>query len=91
MRIAVYCSAKAGLPEETRADARRLGRWIGENGHQLVYGGLNQGRMGEVAQAAKDAGAIVMGVVPETRLESVHSANTVNLMCANLHERKQMM
>lgn len=91
MRIAVYCSAKADLPEEVKADARKLGRWIGENGHQLVYGGLSLGLMHDVAQAARDAGATVMGVVPENRLANLHPANTVNLLCANLHERKQMM
>ncbi|MDY3858559.1 MAG: TIGR00730 family Rossman fold protein [Muribaculaceae bacterium] len=91
MRIAVYCSAKTDLPEQVRNDARRLGEWIGRNGHQLVYGGLSRGLMHEVAQGARDAGAIVMGVVPETRLANIHPANTVNLMCATLHERKQMM
>lgn len=91
MRIAVYCSAKSDLPEIVKEDARTLGRWIGENGHQLVYGGLSTGLMHEVAQAASDAGATVLGVVPESRLQSQHPANTVNLMCCTLHERKQMM
>lgn len=91
MRIAVYCSAKAGLPAEVIDDARGLGRWIGLNGHQLVYGGLAMGLMNEVASAARQAGAIVMGVVPQTRIANLHPDNTVNLFCANLHERKQMM
>lgn len=91
MRIAVYCSAKAGLPQEVVDDARTLGRWIGENGHQLVYGGLSLGLMHEVAHAAREAGAIVMGVVPQNRIASMHPDNTVNLFCSTLHERKQMM
>ena len=91
MRIAVYCSAKADLPQELIDDARTLGQWIGQNGHQLVYGGLSHGLMHEVAHAAKEAGAIVMGVVPQNRIANLHPDNTVNLFCATLHERKQMM
>ena len=91
MRIAVYCSAKDGLPQEVIDDARTLGQWIGRNGHQLVYGGLSRGLMHEVAHAARQAGAIVMGVVPQNRIDSMHPDNTVNLFCATLHERKQMM
>ncbi|MDE5633563.1 MAG: TIGR00730 family Rossman fold protein [Muribaculaceae bacterium] len=91
MRIAVYCSAKDGLPQEVIDDARTLGQWIGRNGHQLVYGGLSRGLMHEVAHAARQAGAIVMGVVPQNRIDSMHPDNTVNLFCSTLHERKQMM
>ena len=91
MRIAVYCSAKAGLPQNLIDDARTLGNWIGRNGHQLVYGGLQLGLMNEVASAAKKAGALVMGVVPQNRMANIHPDNTVNLFCADLHERKQMM
>lgn len=91
MRIAVYCSAKGSLPPEVIDDAARFGRWIGENGHSLVYGGLDLGLMGVVASAAAEAGARVTGVVPQNRLAQQHPANTVNIMCATLHERKQIM
>ena len=39
MRIAVYCSAKDVIPEEYLQLGDALGKWIGENGHTLVYGG----------------------------------------------------
>lgn len=91
MRIAVYCSAKENLAPQIIDDTRRFGTWIGENGHTLVYGGLQRGLMGIVAQAAADAGATVIGVVPQSRLENQHPANTVNIMCNTLHERKQIM
>ncbi|MDE7119044.1 MAG: TIGR00730 family Rossman fold protein [Muribaculaceae bacterium] len=91
MRIAVYCSAKSDLPQHVVDDTRRFGTWIGLNGHTLVYGGLDKGLMGVVAQAAADAGATVVGVVPQARLANQHQANSVNIMCATLHERKQIM
>lgn len=91
MNIAVYCSARTGLPEEVIADARTLGQWIGSNGHMLVYGGLAMGLMDIVASATASAGGKVMGVVPQTRAERQHKANTVNIGVTTLHERKQIM
>lgn len=91
MRIAVYCSARRNINPAYAEDARRLGRWIGENGHTLVYGGLEYGLMDEVARAAAEAGAKVVGVVPQSRLRDQHPLNTVSIGVSTLHERKQTM
>lgn len=91
MNIAVYCSAHEGLPQAVRDDAAALGRWIGNNGHTLVYGGLDNGLMGTVASAAAESDAKIMGVVPQSRLSRRHPANTLDIMVATLHERKQTM
>lgn len=91
MRIAVYCSAREGLPQSYADDARAFGRWLGEKGHTLVYGGLARGLMATVATAAAEAGAKVVGIVPESRRQWVHPANTVSIGCCSLHERKEMM
>ena len=91
MKIAVYCSARGDIGRECFADAERLGRWIGGNGHTLVYGGLAMGLMDAVAGATAGTGGRVMGVVPEARLERQHPANTVNIPVCSLHERKQVM
>lgn len=91
MNIAVYCSARQNLPEQVRSDARKFGRWIGENGHMLVYGGLAMGLMDEVAAGAAESGGKVMGVVPQSRAERQHQANTVSIGVTTLHERKQIM
>ena len=91
MNIAVYCSARNGIAPECFDDARRLGRWIGESGHTLVYGGLKRGLMDAVAQATADAGGKVIGVVPQARISGQHEANTVSILVPTLHERKQTM
>ena len=91
MNIAVYCSARNGIAPECFDDARRLGRWIGENGHTLVYGGLKRGLMDAVAQTTADAGGKVIGVVPQARISGQHEANTVSILVPTLHERKQTM
>lgn len=64
MKIAVYCSAKDSVHERYKRMATRLGTWIGEHGHTLVYGGATGGLMTSVSNAAKAAGATVVGVVP---------------------------
>lgn len=91
MNVAVYCSAREGLPPQVVEDARTLGRFLGENGHRLVYGGLALGLMDEVASAAAQAGGTVLGVVPQSRLEHQHPDNTVSIHVTTLHERKQTM
>lgn len=91
MKIAVYCSARTGLPENVIEDARRFGEWIGSNGHTLVYGGLAMGLMDVVASATAAAGGKVMGVVPQARAGRQHQANTVSIGVTTLHERKQTM
>ena len=85
MRIAVYCSARPAIPSQYHEDAKAFGKWIGDNGHTLVYGGLRYSMMRDVAQAAAEAGAKVMGMVPESRIADQHPANTVSLLVPNLH------
>lgn len=91
MRIAVYCSARPHIPAQYHEDARELGKWIGQNGHTLVYGGLRYSMMRDVAQATADAAGKVMGIVPQTRIADQHPANTVSILVPDLHQRKQMM
>lgn len=91
MNIAVYCSARTGIAPECVADAQALGTWIGRNGHTLVYGGLAYSLMDTVATATAAAGGKVIGVVPESRTDRQHPANTVNILVPDLHERKQTM
>ena len=56
MKIAVYCGSAPGNDPAFADSARELGRWIGTNGHTLIYGGGDSGIMGTVAEAAKNAG-----------------------------------
>lgn len=91
MKIAVYCSARTGLPENVIDDARLIGREIGSAGHTLVYGGLSLGLMDVVARAVSEAGGRVMGVVPASRQDRQNPVNSVNILVNSLHERKQIM
>jgi uncharacterized protein (TIGR00730 family) len=93
LSLCVYCGSRTGSEAAYRAAAEAVGRAIGRNGWQLVYGGGRAGLMGIVADAALAAGARVVGVIPSTLMErelghpGLHELHVVETM----HERKQMM
>ena len=51
MRIAVYCGANVGTRPAYEETAKKLGQWMAENGHVLVFGGGGVGLMGVVSNA----------------------------------------
>ena len=91
--ICVYCGSRLGHQAEFAAIAASVGRWIGEQGGQLVYGGGNNGLMGVVADATLAAGGRVVGVIPRALVER----EWAKLDCTELHivdtmhDRKRMM
>lgn len=92
MNICVFCSANDVAPQYVAA-AEKLGRWLGREGHTLVYGGANLGLMETVARAAHEAGATVVGVVPAI-LEKTGRASDhidVRVLCDSLDDRKAIM
>lgn len=93
MRIAVYCSAKDAIPEEYLALGDALGKWIGEHGHTLIYGGATGGLMSRTSDAAKKAGAHVIGVIPPRIKAAGRLATNCNYLIEvnNMSERKQRM
>ena len=93
MKIAVFCSANSNIDAGYFKVAEELGRWIGENGHTLVFGGCNLGLMECVAKAVHGAGGRTIGVVP-TIIERGGKASPsmdVCIPCDNLSDRKELM
>lgn len=91
--ICVYCGSRPGERPEYSASAVATGQWIGRNGGQLVYGGGRTGLMGIVAEATRNAGGRVIGIIPkalvdkelaDTLCDELHIVDT-------MHERKAMM
>lgn len=91
--ICVYCGSRPGADPGFAAVAAKVGRWIGEHGGQLVYGGGRNGLMGTVADAALDAGARVIGVIPQSLVEREHANHrcTELIVVPDMHERKRIM
>jgi uncharacterized protein (TIGR00730 family) len=91
--ICVYCGSRPGERQEFSEAAQAVGRWIGQRGGQLVYGGGRTGLMGVVAKATRAAGGRVVGIIPTALVDR----ELANPECDELHvvdtmhERKAMM
>ena len=91
--VCVYCGSRGGVAEPFVQSARDVGRWIGERGGQLVYGGGNNGLMGTAADATLAAGGTVVGIIPNALVEKEFAKRdcTELHVVETMHERKQMM
>ena len=91
--VAVYCGSRVGSQPEFAQVAAEVGRWIGGQGGQLVYGGGRNGLMGLLANACLKAGGQVVGVIPKTMVERewAHSGCTELIITDTMHERKRIM
>ncbi|SFM43920.1 TIGR00730 family Rossman fold protein [Variovorax sp. OV329] len=91
--ICVYCGSRPGARPEFAGAAQAVGQWIGRQGGQLVYGGGRTGLMGLVAEATREAGGRVVGVIPKALVDK----ELANPLCDELHvvdtmhERKALM
>ena len=93
MKICVFCSANEQIDPEFFTLTEELGKWAGENGHNIVYGGVNQGLMECIAKTARGTGSMTIGVVPMMVEKSGRRSDYVDveIPCDNLSDRKQLM
>ncbi len=91
-RICVYCGSSPGRLPAYRQSARQLGSQLARQGIEIVYGGSDVGLMGEVANAALQAGGKVIGVIPRRMNERVgHPRLTELHVVSTMHQRKEKM
>ena len=93
MKICIFCSANQQIDSDFFTMTEELGRWVAENGHSIVYGGVNQGLMESLGKAAKEAGGRTIGVIPMIVEKSGRTSDYVEIEipCDNLSDRKQLM
>ena len=93
MNITVYLGANEGNDPALKQAVQELGRWIGESGNALVYGGSRCGLMGEIAESTLNAGGKVTGVEPEffVQGELQHEGLTELIVTKDMTERKTKM
>lgn len=91
--IAIFCGSTLGSDAIFAETARKTGLEIACRGQTLVYGGGRSGLMGIVADSALEAGAKVIGVIPQGLVdrELAHPHLTELHIVKNMHERKTMM
>lgn len=90
--VCVYCSASVD-DAATLELAARVGTEIGRRGWSLVSGGGNVSMMGEVARAARAAGAHTIGVIPKHLVHrEMADVDADELVVTDtMRERKQIM
>ncbi len=64
-RLCVFCGASTGRNPAYVEAARALAKTLASKGITLVYGGASVGIMGQLADAALEAGGKVIGVRPQ--------------------------
>ena len=93
MNITVYLGASNGNDQNLILASRELGKWIGENGHTLVYGGSKCGLMGELAESVLKAKGKVIGVEPQFFIDEGYELDglTQLIVTQDMTERKAKM
>lgn len=93
MNITVYLGASNGNDQNLTLAARKLGKWIGENGHTLVYGGSKCGLMGELAESVLKAKGKVIGVEPQFFIDAGFDYPKITqlIVTQDMSERKTKM
>jgi uncharacterized protein (TIGR00730 family) len=91
--IGVFCSSSQRLEELWLNLAADVGTELGRRGHILVSGGGCVGMMGALADAAREAGARTVGVIPQSLVDlEVADTNADELIVtSSMAERKTMI
>lgn len=93
MHITVYLGANEGNDPALGRAVRELGQWIGGNGHTLVYGGSENGLMGEIARSVLASGGKAIGVEPQFFIDAgfQYDGLTELIVTKDMAERKGKM
>ena len=93
MKIAVFCSANKNIDPDFFTMTEEMGKWMAENGHDLVFGGCNSGLMDCIGKAVKANGGRTIGVVPTLveRGGRTFPDLDIEIPCDNLSDRKDLM
>ena len=93
MKICIFCSANDHIDRDFFLMTEELGRWAAQEGHTIVYGGVNCGLMECVAKAAHEYGGRTIGVIPRIIEKGGRMSQyvDVDIPCDNLSDRKQLM
>lgn len=91
--VAIFCAASESIDNIYVDAAHRVGTMLGEMGASLIYGGSSAGLMETTAKAAKEAGAHIVGVVPDILVERGRVSTLLDeqIPCHNLSDRKDIM
>ncbi len=92
-KICVYCGSGGGTNPAYIQSATDFGTIMAQNGIGLVYGGGDVGMMGMVADAVRNGGGHVDGIIPEFLLtkERAGKIGPGLMVTQDMHQRKMKM
>ena len=64
-KVCVFASSSDFLAPVYYDDAKKLGKVLGQNGYDIVYGGSTRGMMWACAEQVKQNGGKIFGVMPQ--------------------------
>ena len=91
--ICVFCSSSDYLDVIYYKDARELGKLIGQNGYNIVYGGSTLGMMWACASEVKNNGGKIYGVMPKRLVDLGCKTDNCDefILAQGMRDRKQKM
>ena len=90
--ICVFCGASSGSAPDYKILAEKVGKMIGENNFNLIYGAGSTGLMGSCAKSAKQYGAKVLGVMPNFLARIEKPLDDINIkFTSTMRTRKAIM
>ncbi|EHJ07880.1 LOG family protein [Staphylococcus simiae] len=92
-RIAVYCGASKGNDPLYVKEAYELGKYMAEQGYELVFGAGSIGIMGAIQDGVLDHGGTAIGVMPKMldEREITSQKLTQLILVDSMHARKDKM
>ena len=92
-RIAVYCGASKGNNPIYVKEAYQLGKYMAEQGYELIFGAGSVGIMGAIQDGVLDYGGHAIGVMPKMLDEREITSQKVSelILVDSMHERKEKM
>jgi len=93
MKLCIFCSANHEIDPDFFEITRLLGKWAAGEGHSIVFGGHDAGLMHAVSKAAKEAGGMIIGIVPR-KIEEMGRLTPfldVHIPTEDLTDRKALM
>ncbi len=91
--ICVFCSSSSAVDSIYSDAAAELGKNLGQEGFDLIFGGADAGLMGITARAAKNNGTRITGVIPQSFLKKEIAYREADelIISNNLRERKGIL
>lgn len=91
MNITVYCGSTDVGEESLNKQTAKLGEYIGQNNHTLIYGGHKTGLMGVIANSTLLNGGSVIGIIPNNIkhiVNKIHPALSEYIYTDDLFSRR---